>query len=227
MRRIISAIFIIQMILMILGGIAMSEELVSEEYLREVAGISEEDVEASVLTDLIKRYAITKDSMKDATAEDMREGILSIVKTEYWNNYEYMFISPAIDKLASDLSYDSIIRIAVYNCHETMTETVMIDLFSQTVYGDITKQFLRDITQAKVVRRITTNEVKAIESILAKGKWTSWNSVYNGNAEYVGVNEYAICIETTEGLYRFSVSGADSGAPDELFQIVQSIIELA
>lgn len=227
MKKIIPLVVLL-LILAILGGVAMADRLVTADRLLTYTGLTAAEVDAEALPELIRRFSLTEDAMKQVPPEELAEELLEVLATPYQDNFSYLFSSPDVIKPPAKIDIGTVKHIAVYDTIEVLHETAFYDFENGKVYSDKALLFLDNIGEAEN-QTVLTEEVRAgVAAILDTGNWDQWKPDYAGDTSgYVGTINYGIAIETEDGIIRVVISGISDDVPTAVSEVVSGLLTLS
>lgn len=206
----------------------MADKLVTADRLLDYTGLTAAEVDVDALPELIKRFSLTEDAMKQVPPEELTEELLEVLSTPYQNNFSYLFSSPDVITPPAQINLEKVKYIAVYDTVETIHETAFFDFQNAKLYSDKALLFFDNIEEAE--RQIPlTEEIKtSVAAILDAGSWDQWKPNYSGDtSSYIGTIDYGVAVETEDGIIRVVVTGKNDDFPPAVSSVISDLLELS
>ena len=211
------------LILALMGGTTMAEELIAPERLLELSGLTQEDIELAALREIIRRFGVTEESVAGAPAEELAAEVRAILESDYLYDDSYLLETPVLLRDAGAIEASDVRRVAVFQSLELMSQAALIDLGAREIRVGSSLAFFSDIRMADGEGALTEEGIRAIREAL---EGLSLKDYASSAAEDAALAACGLIVETEDGVVRCLAYGPE-GVPEELAGAVHAILSAA
>ena len=202
----------------------MADTLVTPERLMEAAGMNEENEDAEIFREIIRRFSVTEEKLASMSQKEVAEDVSRLLSTNFMEDYLYLFNMPIVEIDLSELKENNISRVALFTRAELTCETVLVDFEEKTLYADFRNFFLGNVKQAGINHPLDDNTRNELIRLITNFPWSEALTAKN-LTEDIKSADYGIAVETKDGVVHcaYYISGADPKWDNIHEMIVQSI----